>query len=169
KPRNATDSPACRASIIACKHWVSTASVWAFERATVVATWSTGSALVIDISFMGGGGIVAGPPATRRRTGRAYLAREVVSSLLLDRGRQHAALASVSRWSPPAPGRGRRGSWRDAGRDAAPAWRRRDCGSSKASAPKPTTFPHRSTAGSPKALTRRICRRRRHSWRRWRE
>ena len=38
KPRNSTDSPACRASIIACKHCVSTASVCDFERSTVAAT-----------------------------------------------------------------------------------------------------------------------------------
>jgi hypothetical protein len=44
----------------------------------------------------------------------------VVSSLLLDWGRQYAVLVSVSRWSLPAPAQGRRGGLRDAGRDTAP-------------------------------------------------
>ena len=41
------------------------------------------------------------------------------------------------------------------------------CGSSRASEPKPTSCSHRSMAGSPRALTRPICRRPRRCWRSW--
>ena len=48
---------------------------------------------------------------------------------------------------------------------AAPAWLA--CGSSRASAPRPTRCWHRSTAGSPRALTPPTSRRPRRCWRIW--
>src|SRR5262245_21540509 len=47
-----------------------------------------------------------------------------------------------------------------------PVWL--DSGSSKANARKPMTSLHQSTGGLRKALTHRICRRRKRCWKRWR-